>query len=134
LRRHLAEKDQEKLAAFIKELRGFLDQYTLPTTGKMLDFINQTFMPAPDPNGLLQLTGSGVVIPGDSLSLTLSASTKATQRMTILSYFQGDQVNVTAVFKTLTSGLNYVSFAEVDVPKKNMSLQIQNFDYINQKN
>ena len=43
--------------------------------------------------------------------------------------FQGDQVDLTATFKTLKSGLTYTSFGEVIVPAKQMSVQVQNFDY-----
>ena len=43
--------------------------------------------------------------------------------------FQGDQVDLTATFKTLKSGLIYMSFGEVIVPAKQMSVQVQNFDY-----
>jgi len=38
-------------------------------------------------------------------------------------------VNLTATFKTLASGLNHVAFAEVSVPAKQLSVQVQNFDY-----
>ena len=43
--------------------------------------------------------------------------------------FQGDPVNLTATFKTLPTGLNHVAYAEVTVPAKQLSVQVQNFDY-----
>ncbi len=54
--------------------------------------------------------------------------------MTIMTTFQGDEANVTATFKTLTSGLNYPAYIQINVPDKDMSVLIQNYDYINQSN
>jgi len=43
--------------------------------------------------------------------------------------FQGDPVNLSATFKTLPSGLNHVAYAELTVPAKQITVQVQNFDY-----
>ncbi len=43
--------------------------------------------------------------------------------------FKGDPVSLTATFKTLRSGLNHVAYGEVTVPAKQLSVQVQNFDY-----
>jgi len=45
------------------------------------------------------------------------------------STFQGDPVSLTATFKTLPTGLNHVAYAEVTVPAKQLSVQVQNLDY-----
>jgi hypothetical protein len=49
-----------------------------------------------------------------------------------MTFFDQDAVNVSATFKSLSNGLNYVGFGEADVPAKNLSLQVQNYDYFNQ--
>jgi len=41
-------------------------------------------------------------------------------------------VIVTGTFKTLATGLNYLAYARVDAPATGITLQVQNFDYINQ--
>ena len=44
--------------------------------------------------------------------------------------FQGDAVQLTATFQTLhQSGLNYAAFAEATVPEKQLSVQVQNYNY-----
>jgi hypothetical protein len=43
--------------------------------------------------------------------------------------FQGDQVNLVATFWTLKSWLTYMAYGEVNVPTKQTSVQMQNFDY-----
>ena len=44
--------------------------------------------------------------------------------------FQGDTVQLHATFQTLhQSGLNYCAFAEATVPAKQLSVQMQNYNY-----
>ena len=132
LRRRIAEKEREKMEKYLKKLRDVIDDYTLPTAGKIIDFISKATITAPDANGLLTINGNSVVIPGDTFTMTIDAKTKSLRSMNVTTFFEQDQVNVSATFKTLTSGLNYVGFGEASVPAKNLSLQVQNYDYFNQ--
>jgi hypothetical protein len=134
LRKRIAEKEREKTEEYIKGLRAFLHQYTLASAGSMINFISQSTIPAPGPDGSLQLTGGSVVVPGDTVSLWVNAPTRQTRRLKVMTFYQGDEISVSATFKTLQSGLNYMAFGQVDVPTKGLSLQLQNFDYINQNN
>jgi hypothetical protein len=132
LRKRIAEKEKEKMEKYLKNLKKVLDDYTLPTSGKIIDFISQATITAPDANGLLTITGNGVVKPGDTMTMTIYAPTRQPRSMSVTTFVEDDQVNVTATFKTLANGLNYVGFGQVDVPAKNLSLQVQNYDYFNQ--
>jgi hypothetical protein len=134
LRRRIAEREKEQTEDYLKGMRTFLHKYTLPSAGGVINFISQTTIPAPGPDGLLQLTGSSVVVPGDTVSLSVAATTKETRRMKIMSSFQGDDVTVTVTFKTLTGGLTYPAYVQVHVPDKSMSIMIHNYDYMNQNN
>jgi hypothetical protein len=134
LRKRLAEEEKKKMEDYLKGLRTFLHQYTLPTAGKVIDFIGKTSIPAPGPDGVLQLSGSSVVVPGDTVSISVYAPSKATRRMSIMTFFQGDEVTVTATFKTLASGLNYPAYVQMNVADKNLTVLIQNYDYVNQNN
>jgi hypothetical protein len=131
-RKRVAEKEREDTEKYLKSLRTFLHQYTLPTAGKVVDFISRTPIAPPGPDGVLQLSGGSVVVPGDTVSLSIYAPTKQTRRMSIMTFFQGDEVTVTATFKTLANGLNYPAYLQVNVPDKNLTILIQNYDYINQ--
>lgn len=131
-RKRIAEQEREKMEKYLKDLRTFLHQYTLPTAGKVIDFISQTPIPAPGPGGLLQLSGGSVVVPGDTVSISVYAPTKETRRMSVMTTFQGDDVTVTATFKALANGLNYPAYVQLNIADKNLSVLIQNYDYINQ--
>lgn len=134
VRRRVAEQERDKTEAYLKSLRTFLHQYTLPSAGQVINLISTSPIPAPGPGGNLQIAGASVVVPGDTVSLSVNAPTRQTSRMTIMTFFQGDEVTVTATFKTLASGLNYPAYIQVNVADKNLTLLIQNYDYINQNN
>ncbi|MEI6085604.1 MAG: hypothetical protein WCS70_15065 [Verrucomicrobiota bacterium] len=132
LRKRIAEKEKADTEKYLHGLRTLLEEYTLSTGGKVIDFLSQAVIQAPDANGLLQFTGNGVVKPADTMTLSIFAPTKQTRQMTISTIFEGDQVNISATFKSLNSGLTYMAFGQVDVPAKNITVQLQNYDFINQ--
>jgi uncharacterized lipoprotein len=76
-------------AHFCLELEKFLDQYTLPAAGKVVDFISKGTIPPPDASGLLKVTGCSVVVPGDTLSLWVDASTLNTTWVEFSTFFEG---------------------------------------------
>jgi hypothetical protein len=117
------------METYLKGLRSLLDQYTLPTAGKVLDFMDKASTTLADDGRMILMNGASVVVPGDSLSIWTDAATRKTHKIQVDTFFQGDAVNLTATFKTLRSGLTHVSYAEVVVPVENLSIQVQNFDY-----
>jgi len=129
IRRAIAEKKRKEMETYLKGLRGLLDQYTLPTAGKVLDFMDKATTTLADDGRMVLMNGASVVVPGDSLSIWTDAATRQTRKIQVDTFFQGDGVNLTATFKTLRSGLTHVNYAEVMVPAKNLSIQVQNFDY-----
>jgi hypothetical protein len=129
LRRRIAEIERQKVEEYLTGLRDLLEQYTLPTAGKVQDFMSRATATGPDASGLFEMTGQNVVYAGDTFSLWVNPRTRHVQRIQVSTTFQGDPVSLTATFKTLPSGLNHVAYAEVIVPAKQLSVQVQNFDY-----
>jgi hypothetical protein len=130
LRRSIAENKKKEMEEYLTGLRGLLDQYTLPTAGKVLDFMTRATTVGPDASGLIMMTGSGVVLPGDNLTIWTDAATRQTRKVQVRTYFQNDGVELTATFQTLPGGPTYVAFAEVIVPAKQLTVQVQNFNYV----
>jgi len=129
LRRRIVEYERTKVEEYLTGLRGLLEQYSLPTAGKVQDFMNKATASGPDANGLFEMTGRNVVFPDDTFSLWVDPRTRHAQKIQVSTTFEGDPVNLTATFKTLPTGLNHVAYAEVTVPAKQISVQVQNFDY-----
>lgn len=135
LRKRIAEKEREDTGKYLKKVIELLDKYTLPTAGQVINFISSSPIPPPGPTGDLMFSGNSVVVPGDSLNLWVHAPTRATKKVTISTTdSDGNVINLTATYKTLSSGLNYLQYATVDIPTKNLSIQVHNYDYINQNN
>ncbi len=129
LRRRIAEHERQKVEEYLTGLRGLLELYTLPTAGKVQDFMSKATASGPDAGGLFEMTGTNVVFPGDTFTLWVDPSARHVRKVQVSTAFQGDPVNLTATFKTLASGLNHVAYAEVTVPAKQLSVQVQNFDF-----
>jgi hypothetical protein len=129
-RRKAAESKIKDMENYLKGLRTLLDQYTLPTAGAVLNFLTTAVTSGPGPEGFLTTSGTNVVQPGDSLTIWTNAATRQAARMSINTLYQGSPVQVTATFKTLPSGLNYMNYATVEVPAQQLQLNIQNFDYV----
>jgi hypothetical protein len=129
LRRAVAEDERKKMEQYLTGLQGLLEQYTLPTTGKILDFMMSAKPMGPDAAGLFSLTGNNVVMPGDSLTIWVNAATRHVARIQVNSTFQEDPVQLNATFSTLPSGLNHVADAEATVSNKQLNVQVQNFNY-----
>jgi hypothetical protein len=130
LRRSIAADKKKEMEEYMTGLRGLLDQYTLPTTGKILDFISQAALSGPDANGWLKMTGSSVVVPGDRLTIWVDPTTRQTRQVQVSTTYQGDPVELSATFRSIENGPTYPAFGEVDIPAKQLSVQVQNFNYI----
>ena len=64
LRRRIAEHERQKVEEYLTGLRGLLEQYTLPTAGKVQDFMSRATATGPDASGLFEMTGQNVRLRG----------------------------------------------------------------------
>ncbi len=119
---------------YMREIRALLNQYTLPASISVGTFLAGATIQPPDANGLLQVTGGSVVQSGDTLSYWVVAPAGQVHQMKVMTTYEGAEVSVSASFKTLASGLSYMAYATVTIPARNLTVQVQNFDYINQGN
>ncbi len=129
-RRNAAENKIKEMESYLKGLKALLDQYTLPTGGAILNFLTTAQTTGPGPEGFLTTAGGNVVVPGDTLTIWTNAATRQPARMSVNTTYQGQAVQLTATFKTLPSGLNYMNYATVDVPAQQLQLNVQNFDFV----
>lgn len=132
LRRAVAEDKKKQMEQFLHGLQQLLDQYTLPSAGAMINVIaasNITTGQAPDGTPTLTINCTAAVVPGDNVTITINPTNFATRRVEVSTSYNGDAVNLTATFRTMPSGLNHMQFATITVPDKNITLNVQNYDY-----
>ena len=134
LRKRIEEKERDRTEKYIKDVRALLDQYTLPTAAGVGAFLGTATIQAPDANGVIQVTGGSVAVAGDTMSLSVYAPTRAIRSAKVMTTYDGSEVNLTATYKTLANGLNYMAYATLSIPAKDLTIQVQNYDYINQNN
>jgi hypothetical protein len=130
MRRAAAEQEKQDLETFMTGLKQLIELYTLPTAGKILDFMSTATVTGPDANGMLQLSGFNVVQPGDNLTIWINAWTRHTRQVKVSTTFQGQAVQLFSTFSMLAqSGLNYAEFSEVNVPGKQLTVQMHNYNF-----
>ena len=64
-RKKIAEDERKDVEKYLKGLGELLHQYTLPTPGAVMNFLDSA-VPVPSGPGQLMVTGMNVVQPGDS--------------------------------------------------------------------
>ena len=133
LRKRIAEKQRKQTEQYIGDLSALVDQYALPSAGKVVAYIVQakiTPVTTPDNKTVLQLNGTNVVTDGDTLAMTLNGTTMQTTSLNITTTYNGDPVTISATFKVTKGGPNHLQYATVEVPNKNITVMIHNFDYV----
>jgi hypothetical protein len=110
-------------------LKAILQQYTLDTSPQLLAFYDKAQVSGPDATGLLALSGGSVVSPGDSMTVWINANTHKAAKAFIATSYQGSPVTMNATFNTLAAGLSYMNYADIQIPAKQLEIQVSNFNY-----
>lgn len=127
------EKRQEKSQQeWFDALNDLLEQYSLPTTGKVLDFLDQASIEGGTDPGTARIRGTNVVQPGDELTLIIDADSKQTQQTIIRARLDDDPVIVEIIHDRLASGLDVQARTSITVPATALRMTIENFDYLRQ--
>jgi hypothetical protein len=129
IRKRIAEAKQKEMQEYMSGLKAQLEQYTLGTSPQLLAFFGKAQLSGPDATGLLALSGGTVVMAGDSMTVWVKAATKKAVKAFVATSYQGDAVTMNATFNTLPTGLDYLSFADIQIPSKSMEMQVSNFNY-----
>ena len=129
IRKRIAEAKQKEMQEYMSGLKNQLQQYTMGTSPQLLAFFNKAAVSGPDATGLVALSGGSVVMPGDSMTVWVNAATKKTVKAFVATNYQGQAVTMNATLNTLPTGLDYVSFADIQIPGKQMEVQVSNFNY-----
>lgn len=130
LRKIAKKKKQGDMQDWAGELGQLLQKYNLPTSGKILDFVNAAQVSGGPRSGTTQIRGINVVKPGDSLTMIVDSNTKALLETKIETVLDGDPVQMRTVQSKLDSGLAYTAETSITVPAKKVEMNVQNFSYI----
>lgn len=129
LRKQIAEEKQQEMKQYLAGLKSLLGQYTMDSSPQLLAFLNKAQVSGPDASGLLALSGGSVVSPGDSLTLWVDVASHRAKKIFVATAYQGDPITLNATFATLPTGLNYMNWADIQIPAKSLEVQVSNFNY-----
>jgi len=85
-----------------------------------------------DMGGSVQIKMSGVLQPGDSLTMWIDKNAMLFRRIAVSTIYEQNPVTVTANYAMLPSGEVYMAQAKLSYPKKEVAVEIDNLNY--QKN
>jgi hypothetical protein len=128
--KEIAETEKENMEKFLYGLRDFLKKYSLQDPEQVKKFISAATWQVIDSTHEFVFTGRNVEEEGDEMIWCVEDINHSTSKIEVKTSFQGDAVHFTGTFTRLKEGLNYMAYAEAHVPSKNITLQIQNYDYI----
>jgi hypothetical protein len=129
LRKRIAEREQKAVQEYLSGLKTLLGSYTMDSSPQLLAFFNTATVSGPDASGLVAFSGGSVVQPGDSVTLWVSAATHKAAKVFVATTYQGGSITLNATFNTLSTGLNYMNYADIQIPAMEMEVQVSNFNY-----
>lgn len=122
----IAKKKGGEMQDWMAELGQVLKEYSLPTTGNLVDFLDKAKVEK-GADGI-QLTAVNVIIPVDSMTMWVDQNMKLT-KTEVATEHDGADVQLTTDHSTTPDGLDYVARTVIVVPDKNVEMTVENFSY-----
>ncbi len=126
VRGKVAKKKIGEMKDWMADLGQLLKEYSLPTAGNLLDFLNKASV-SQDGAGR-RLDASDVVQAGDRMSVWIGADHKMV-RTEVTTQHDGSDVKLMTDHETTPDGLDYVARTSIVVPDKGVEMTVENFSY-----
>ena len=127
IRGKVASNKKKGMQEWAVELGKLLQQYSLPTPGSILDFLENATVQRTD--NMANLVGKDVIQQGDYLAILVDLSTIELKIITVQTSLDGDAVDVKITNEYLDDGLSYTARQVVKVPAKKVELIVENYDF-----
>jgi hypothetical protein len=112
-----------------RELGALLKQYSLPSPGHILDYLNAaTIGPGEEP-GTVRIFGQSVVQEDDKLTMWADSANKQLKKTKVETKLEEDTVYMDTDHARTEGGLNYVARTIIRVPSKQVEMIVENFNY-----
>jgi hypothetical protein len=125
----VAKKKIKGMKEWAAGLMALLQQYSLPTSGNVLDFLEKASVEPGDEPGIVRVSARAVVQQGDSVDWWVDTQGGGLQRTRVVTELEGDLVELTTQHKMLDTGLSYVAQQMVQVPDQDLEMIVENFSY-----
>jgi len=128
IRGRIKKNKIEDFKEWAGKLADLVKDYIAPTPGTMMDFYAKAAY-AQAADGTIQISGVGFIQPGDKVNFLLDPATKAPRRFSFSTVLGEDAVSGTVDFGQVPGGPQYAARLVVNVPSKEVSAKIENFNY-----
>lgn len=127
--RDIAENRKSRIVEFMTGLRALLEQYALDGDSIRGAFFSHAAINGPDKSGLIQVSGTDVLVEGDKLKWWIDTRSYSIAYATVTTIYQGVHSEFSATYYLLP-GLNYMSQAMIKIPYYDMLVTLKFYDYI----
>ena len=127
IRGKVASKKKKGMQEWAAELGKLLQQYSLPTSGSILDFLDNATVERT--GQMVNLVGNNVIQQGDSMAILVDAGSKQLKIIEVKTSLDGDAVDVQIISENLDDGLSYTARQVVKVPARKVELVVENYDF-----
>lgn len=128
IRGRIKENKIEDFKEWADTLGDLVKDYMAPTPGTMMDFYAKAAY-SQSPDGTVQVSASGFIQPKDKVTFWLDPATKSPRRFAFQTVLDEDAVSGQVDFGQVTDGPQYAARLVVNVPGKEVSATIENFNY-----
>jgi hypothetical protein len=133
--RGLKDRVKEKKIAEAKEWAGevadLVKSYLTPSPAVLQTFFSKSTA-VDAPGGVLQIYATDVIAPGDKMVYEITPDTQKLTRVMFNTALDGDPLDGQVEFATIPGGPNYAARTTVNVPKKQLTAIVENFQYVKQ--
>ena len=127
--RRIAEDQKSKIVDFMRDLRSFLERYSLADDSTRHSFFSKANLSAPDARGQLVVSGSDVFTKGDKLKWWIDTRSYTITYATISTTYKGVGAEFSGMYYLLPE-LNYMAQSTIRVPSKNMVITLKFYDFL----
>lgn len=123
----VAANKKKGMQEWAAELGQLLQQYSLPTSGNILDFLDNATVQRT--GRMVNLVGQNVIQQGDYMAILVDSESKQLKIITVQTSLGEDAVDVKITSENLDDGLSYTARQVVKVPAKKVELIVENYDF-----
>lgn len=131
LRGKVVAKKREEIGNYVERLMSMSRRYLTPARGDLEKLFGrgEIWKGQGATANQVRIQTADFVKTGDSFVWTLDPVSKLPVRMEVTTELDGDPVTVTAEYRTVPSGPNYIARTIVKSPRKELVVKVESFEY-----
>ncbi|HVV45960.1 MAG TPA: hypothetical protein VHC72_12180, partial [Bryobacteraceae bacterium] len=126
------EEKKEEMKDEVARLTALLQRYTSPGSDAMRNLLQKATISrmgsAPDAD--VKVTATGLIDPSDSFSLVWSSAMKRPVKMEIATNADNKPIRIEIDYEVLPNGPFYAAKTVISVPRKDLAIRMQTYDYM----